>query len=51
MSQGPLIDPEHERLAAWLLLAWLAMGLVGIVTVIGGASAAVILTIRWAFDV
>lgn len=45
-----MIEPRHEATAAWALLAWLALGVVGIVTVIGGASAAVILTIRWVFS-
>ena len=59
MPEGAVIEPRHETTAAWLLLAWLAMGVVGIVTVIGGISAALIVcigfaiyyTARWVFGI
>jgi hypothetical protein len=45
-----LPTPEQERLAATVLLAWLVLGVIGIVTVIGGGAALLFWAARWVFS-
>lgn len=45
-----VFEPEHERIAATVLLAWLVFGVVGIVTTIGGVSLALIKLAQWALS-
>lgn len=44
-----LPSPEEERLAVWVLLAWLVFGVIGIVTTIGGFALLAIWAARWVF--